>query len=238
MFFKKAVLLIHGFSGSTYDMELLRNQLEKKRNYSVFAWTLPGHEKFFLREVGSLDWKRAVEDQIQYILDAGYRQIYVIGHSMGGMLALSLLKHKEVKKVVLLSAAYLYPSTRQNFNDVIHWDIMKDPDAGYRRFFLKLIKVSKRTRGEFKKCVTSLRKCVRQVDIPCLVLHGTLDEVIPVSAAYQIYQNMPTKEKTLTYVEGGRHVLLRGKKRQEINDYIELFLKGGRKWKQKKTFKL
>ena len=43
--FKKAVLIIHGFAGGTYDEENLANYLELDKNYKVFQFTLPGHDK-------------------------------------------------------------------------------------------------------------------------------------------------------------------------------------------------
>ena len=42
--FRKAILLIHGFAGGTYDFESLAKNLECINNYDVFTFTLNGHD--------------------------------------------------------------------------------------------------------------------------------------------------------------------------------------------------
>ena len=43
MFRRKAILIIHGFAGGTYDQEYLANFLELDRGFDVYTFTLPGH---------------------------------------------------------------------------------------------------------------------------------------------------------------------------------------------------
>ena len=46
MLFKRtAILFIHGFVGGIYDYGSFPNELETYRNYDVYTFTLPGHEK-------------------------------------------------------------------------------------------------------------------------------------------------------------------------------------------------
>ena len=40
---RKAVLIIHGFAGGTYDEEELANYLKLNTRYDVYQFTLPGH---------------------------------------------------------------------------------------------------------------------------------------------------------------------------------------------------
>ena len=39
MIFKKAILIIHGFAGGTYDEEQLANYLELNKDFDVFQFT-------------------------------------------------------------------------------------------------------------------------------------------------------------------------------------------------------
>ena len=41
--FKKAILLILGFAGGSYDYNSLNNDLELYYSFDVFTFTLPGH---------------------------------------------------------------------------------------------------------------------------------------------------------------------------------------------------
>ena len=97
MIFRKAVLVIHGFAGGTYDQEELANYLELNRNFDVFQFTLPGHDRN-LSKVKHLEWMEASEKQIEWLINRGYKSIYLIGHSMGGVIATYLAsKYTQVK---------------------------------------------------------------------------------------------------------------------------------------------
>lgn len=63
--FRKAILLIHGFAGGSYDYGDLANDLQLYRNFDVFAFTLPGHDKFIINKVTKDDWIKAAEGQIE-----------------------------------------------------------------------------------------------------------------------------------------------------------------------------
>ena len=49
IFFRKAVLIIHGYAGGTYDLENLSNYLERRCSLDVYSFTLPGHTKLSLK---------------------------------------------------------------------------------------------------------------------------------------------------------------------------------------------
>ena len=78
---RKAVLIIHGFAGGTYDQEKLANYLEKNYRFDVYSFTLPGHAKRSFKTVKYSDWIVACEEQIETLIDYGYKDIYLIGHS-------------------------------------------------------------------------------------------------------------------------------------------------------------
>ena len=61
---KKAVLIVHGFAGGTYDQEILANNLELE-GFDVYTFTLPGHEKSFLKKVTRKEWIDECKYQIE-----------------------------------------------------------------------------------------------------------------------------------------------------------------------------
>lgn len=238
-FFRKAILVIHGFSAGLSDNEYLVNQLELNNKFDVFAWTLPAHEKNIINKVKYTDWIEAVDSQVQFLIKHGYRKIYVVGHSMGGLLSGYLAsKYPEIKKVVFLSAAYDYFSGEQYKEDFRDLSNLKDDDAAYKNFFHKLMKVPITTIMQFRKLVNEYKECICHVTQEALVIHGDKDEVVPYDTMNYIKENIKSTKVTYTTVEDGRHVLVRGSKQQVVIDYIESFLIGGRKWKQKKKSKI
>ena len=101
MLLKKAVLIIHGFAGGTYDEEYLANYLELK-GFDVYTFTLPGHDRMLFNKITKEDWIESARIHLEMLINNKYKQIYVIGHSMGGILASYLAaNYKEVKKIVL-----------------------------------------------------------------------------------------------------------------------------------------
>ena len=84
---RKAILLIHGFAGGCYDYGDFPNDLESHKNFDVYTFTLPGHDKLRINKVSKDDWLKSAEIEIEKIINKGYKTIYVIGHSMGGIIA-------------------------------------------------------------------------------------------------------------------------------------------------------
>ena len=85
--FRKAILVIHGFAGGVYDQEYLTHRLELISNYDVYTFTLPGHDGDFKHKITYKDWIKKVDHEMEFLINNGYSTIYVIGHSMGGVLA-------------------------------------------------------------------------------------------------------------------------------------------------------
>ena len=51
--------------GGSYDYGDLANDLQLYRNFDVFTFTLPGHDKFIINKVTKDDWIKAAEGQIE-----------------------------------------------------------------------------------------------------------------------------------------------------------------------------
>ena len=90
---RKAVLGLHGFAGYPGELSLPSAVLHKA-GYTVFVPRIPGHgtngEDF--NTTTHHDWIRRAVDAYED-LKAVYDQVYVMGHSMGGILALLLAQH-------------------------------------------------------------------------------------------------------------------------------------------------
>ena len=99
---KKAVLLIHGFTG--YPGELVRPGEDLyEAGFDVFVPRLPGHGttgKDFMKSKKE-DWIGLMENALKDI-EKEYDEVSVVGHSMGGAIASILLsRHSEIKRGVL-----------------------------------------------------------------------------------------------------------------------------------------
>jgi tRNA threonylcarbamoyladenosine biosynthesis protein TsaE len=126
--FRKAILIIHGFAGGTYDQEVLATKLELNWRYDVFNFTLPGHDVRLKKNATKDKWIESSEEHLKTLIDAGYKNIYLIGHSMGGVIATYLAsKYKEVTKLVLAAPAFRYV-TNENGKFELLDALKKTPD--------------------------------------------------------------------------------------------------------------
>lgn len=226
--FRKAVLIIHGFTGSLYENEYLMNYLELDPNYDVYARTLPGHNMDRFSSAKMKDWIEFVSKEIEELIGNGYRSIYVIGHSMGGILATILAsKYKEIKKLVLINAAFDYLNFKQNKDDLIDKDTSK-----YAHLWQKALRTSPIMFNEFRHLVKEGNKYLNLVTCDTLILRSTRDEIIPYKVGDTIYQKISAKEKYLTDIKDASHVVLSGSRKEITSYYIKAFLKGGRRWKK------
>lgn len=201
--FRKAVLIIHGFAGGTYDQERLANYLERHAKLDVYSFTLPGHEKRTFKTAKYQEWIKASEEMIDSLIKDGYRSIYLIGHSMGGVIATYLSsKYPQVKKLVLAAPAFNYlvvegeSSTMDKFKSGINMVINNDRDEVFTRF----LKLPITSFSEFTKLVDKYKDSYKDVNVPTLILQGDKDTLVPIKSSMELYENLPVKEKILLYL--------------------------------------
>jgi carboxylesterase len=104
---REACLLLHGFTGSPWEMRPLGEALAA-RGYHVRCPLLPGHGATpeALLHVGERDWLEAAEAEAARAL-AGHRRLYVAGLSVGALLALLLAARRpgDIHGLALLAPA-------------------------------------------------------------------------------------------------------------------------------------
>jgi len=228
MLFRRAILIIHGFAGGTYDEEDLANKLELNRYYDVFQFTLPGHSKN-LSKVKYQDWIKKSEDMMQFLLDNGYKSIYVIGHSMGGVIATYLAsKYKEVKKLVLCAPAFQYLSIEKDKKNISE-SIKTTPDIiktyGKDEILSRFLKLNVGALKEFSNLILKYYDTPKKIYCPVLIIQGKKDDIVPISSSTYVYENVKSSMKKIVYVNDLTHDIFKGKKSKEIIDIIERFLK-------------
>src|SRR5699024_12671925 len=98
-------MLIHGYTGGPYELAPLTNYLKENTNFIVVVPTLPGHGKnLALDDVSHEDWLNTAEETFLQ-LRKKVNRIYLIGFSMGGMIASYFAAKYNVNKLVILAIA-------------------------------------------------------------------------------------------------------------------------------------
>jgi len=101
-----AVLLLHGFSNTSHDVFELGSYLSE-RGIAAQGILLPGHgtSPSDLNETTWRDWYDAVEHARQGLQKQGYSAVFVVGLSLGGLLALHVGAHSRIAGAMALAAS-------------------------------------------------------------------------------------------------------------------------------------
>lgn len=225
---RKAVLIIHGFAGGTYDQELLANNLELS-GYDVYTFTLPGHEKSILKKVTKEEWIDECKNQLEKLINHKYRKIYLIGHSMGGVLACYLAaNYKEVKKLVLAAPAFKY-LTFEEENFKLLTAIKNSPkvlkDYKAEDVFSRILQFPVSVVKEFMNLVDESQELPSKITCPTLLIQGTSDQIVPVKSSEYVFDNLKSKNKKMIILDGVTHDIFRSKELDNLTNKIKVFLK-------------
>lgn len=211
---RKAVLIIHGLAGSPLEHNKMKKYLSNK--FDPYTYYLPGHEKGVLNHPTKEDWINESEKQIKKLYDKGYEEIYLIGHSMGGIIASYLAtKYDKVKKLVLEAPAFEYNS-HPGLKMFKYYDKEFILNVA-KRFLISIIK-------EFKELVLIYKNCIEKVSVPILIIQGQDDILVPYESSVKLYNKMKNDCNHLVLIKNSTHALFYDENYYEIIKMIEDFL--------------
>ena len=222
-------LIIHGYTGGPYEVEPLVAFLEEQTDWDIVVPTLPGHgEMLELNNISHEKWLQAAEQALHELKDK-YDEIYLIGFSMGGMIAAYLAGKFDVDKLVLLATAGKFLSFKQMTLDVgeviadgIKGKLKENPN--FLRFRMKLGKVPLKANIEFIKLVRYTRGYLKKIDSPVFIAHGQLDGMVPASTASYLDKEITSERKEIVLFEQSRHLICLGNDKDTLNTLIYDFL--------------
>ena len=230
-----SVVLIHGLGGAMHEFKPLAERLAK--NYHVVSFDLPG---FGLSDAPShtTDIQAIYRDFMGFILDNYIKDTcYLIGNSMGGMIAwnTALNKMEKIQKLVLLApAGYDMVQIAEKNAEWINQPIIRfllakgsapfiaksnvemcfyndehiDPELFDRKYGM----MNKVGNLEYLKQLAGYKKfmdtsTIKQIETPTLLIWGTEDEIIPYSHAERFNRDLPNCT-FLTYENCGHAPML------------------------------
>ena len=230
-FRKKAILMIHGFVGGNYDFGSIHNELQTYRKFDVFTFTLPAHDKFIVSDVKYKEWIDESIRQIEFLISNGYKEIYIIGHSMGGVIAAYLAsQYKEVKKLVLAAPAFRYFHFKDGKLDIksLNKSFKSIPkifkEINTEQVISKILKTPISTTLEFTKLVNHCQNCVNYITCDTLTIHGINDTIVPNEGTEHVYNSIKSKTNILINVNNLNHDCFTSKRSKEVNRIIKDFL--------------
>jgi carboxylesterase len=203
-------VLLHGGNGTPAEMRDLGNFLYTK-GYTVYC---PRFSNVDVknRMISWESWVTSAENTLQ-VASKYSKDVFLIGLSLGGSLALMLERMQPVKALVLLSPA-LYPrfALKEYF---IHIG---------RRIFPTLFNRFAGWNGEIIKAMEHAREHPAEIQVPCLVLQAMDDHRLSTRGLKLLRHWAVNERSEVRLLPFGSHVLTRGEAREEIFQRIFDFL--------------
>lgn len=218
-----AVLLLHGFTGSPWEVRPLGEVLAAN-GYHVYAPRLPGHgtQPEAMAWVTHRDWEQAAEDALMSL--NGYRRVFVAGLSMGALLALILAaRHPDlVKGLVLMAPPFRFQAWDVRLSRFLrfpafdwlghkyvpkHTTDIEDPVARAEAPVMGRFPVGRL--NDLFIVQEHARKALTDVVAPTLVVASNQDHVVSLDGVHDMHERLPGSR--LLLLRQGFHILPRDK---------------------------
>ena len=231
---KPGVLLIHGFTGSPYEMKYLGERLGEK-GFTVHGVRLPGHgtnsEDFFASN--SEQWlekaTQAYEDLSQKV-----SKVYVAGLSMGGILSLLLASTFPIERLALAAPAVAV--TRKHFTltplfskfvprtpKVFEPDPNDSPELQELRSRYECYNWVKHAAMLRKMQLRTIR-ILPKIQSETLIFVSRSDTTVPPYAAKIIEANIGSKKTSTIVLENSSHLITTHVDKERVaNEIIDWF---------------
>ena len=207
----KAVILLHGLTDSPGNMEELAEFLNKK-GYSVYVPLLPGHATKIqeLNKKKYSDWYRGAANTLE---DVDEEDVYVVGYSLGGLLALDLASRNNISGIITINAPIKLKNRYVPFIPFVK--IIEDYQLKSEEHINKLIEngfsvpynaIPLNSVLELLNGIEKLR--LENIDESTLIIQGIDDETVDRDSALVIYDRINSKYKDILFLEDATHEII------------------------------
>ncbi len=221
------ILLIHGFTGTPSEMRFLGEYLRDK-GYTVRGILLKGHGTTpeDMKKCSYRDWMRGAAEGYKS-LKQECDEVFAVGLSMGGLLALYLARNYDVRGAVTLSApirihgrtaaasfvernfrTYILRCPEKKNVNIISYE--KSPIISVHNLF-RLIRYVKENLVSIKK--------------PVLIMQSYGDRTVSPLSANIIYNSIGSEDKSIIYLHKSGHVITCDNEKEQVFEEIYSFIK-------------
>ena len=243
------VVIVHGFGEHSGRYGPLSDHLIK-HHYSVTSYDhrghglsdgIPGHVESFGEYENDLD---CVIAGVRARADS--RRLFLIGHSMGGLIVLRYLAKTThafagaVLSAPLLGVAVQVPAHKMMIarvgarfvprmrlgNEIDPGVLSRDPEVGRAYTADPLVNrmVSMKWFSEAKLAMEEAISWASNVEIPVLVMHGTSDKLADCETTKKVFEDLGSADKELVIYEGYYHELFNEPEKHEIFERVSEWL--------------
>ena len=241
---RAVIVLAHGASEHSGRYAWTGEQLTE-RGYALYALDHRGHGRSAGDRAVIDRMANAVED-LHTLVERAHnaypgRPVVLLGHSMGGAVALAYtMEHEDALDALVLSAPLAALEAAPAVQRIIgralsvvapslgvvvidSTAVSRDPEvvADYDADPLNYHgKVPARTVAELSRAIDGFPDGVTHFRLPMLVMHGTADRLVPIAASEMVVERAGSEDKTFKRYDGLFHEILNEPERQQVLDDI------------------
>ena len=231
----KAVLLIHGWTSTSYEVRRLGAYLNEK-GFTVSAPMLKGHGTVpkDLENVHWTDWLQDIRESYTE-LKKNHEKVYIGGTSIGSNLAMLLAQDKpDISGLILMATPYKIKLERTSmfFAKIMllfggYNKKFYPPTFGLSTTITRLISYQSypiASALETFNLVKEARKRLGDIRQPCLLIQSLSDHVVTKKSIDEIYSRISSKVKEKRYIERAYHTFISDIKNESVFEDILNFL--------------
>ncbi len=200
-------LLLHGFGGNVKEVAPLASRLSDL-GYRVLCPSLKGHtgKREDLQGVNFADWIVSAEEGL-LSLQSDCDVVYIIGFSMGGLLAINIgLKHN-IGGIVTINTPIYYFNIKRAFINSVNVLIQKD----FKTIRCNIKAASVLPFGSllnFILLVKATKPRIKGLRCPVFIAQAIDDPTVRKSSAHYIFRNTGSPLKRLQFYDSSEHLIL------------------------------
>ena len=178
------------------------------------------------------DWVASVEDG-WHILNGAAQRVFVIGLSMGGVLALLFASRYPVAGVIAMSTPFALPDDpRLPFIKLLSWfqprtqkgpPDWQDPEAA--REHVSYADYPTRSIAELRDLLAAMRLALPAVTAPALLMHSRQDGGVDPTDMERIHAALGSQDKRMLWLDNCGHVITREPERQRVFEAAARFIR-------------
>ena len=231
-----AVIFIHGLFGSPNQFVELADAVYNM-GCTCKCVLLPGHGGGMseFAKSGVADWQQHLQNEIDKIkLD--HKRVFLVGHSMGGLLALnaSMLKENNISGVFLIATPLkvhiVDPKSILRKRQLLRFPKDNEIKSAYMK--LNSVKMPKRfvylppvrTIREFYKLMRQTEKRLPEVFVPVHMIHSRGDETTSYKSATLFYKGLRNTQRATFSLDKSWHAFYYDDEQEIVRDKLIEFI--------------